>query len=342
MLGNAYVELQQCTDANDPSTCYPVNWTSVNYEDGTFSFSMDFYGQQLSKGIYMVVASAQGYSQKQVGPFEVGESENYDLGNIELVQNPSIGSISGRVVDASTGMGLSGQDYPYTYVVLSICDEYSCYSINDTIADGDGRFTFVSNYPGQLPPGNYEVRASAQEYQTGLKIVNDVQEDDERDIGDIALEPLPVKFSEVRPCGDLPKEGGTCKYSVRIRNRSGKQLQGAAWSIVYSWNTGSLKGNPIVFQTANPIKMTLRPGASRVVNFQFNVPSSVQDGAFICPDGWFGENINQPFFNALENSALFCIGKGVNGLTLLPKKEAQKLFRDQHRAQQTFQRSRKN
>jgi hypothetical protein len=341
-LGNADVVLHQCTNATDPSTCYPVNSTSVNYDDGTFSFSMDWYGRQLAEGIYLVVASAQGYSQKQVGPFEVEESEDYDLGNIELIQNPSIGSISGTVVDALTGVGLSGQDYPNTYVVLSICEQDSCYSINDTNPDGDGKFTFVSNYPGQLPPGNYEVRVSAQDYQAGSKELGYVDEDVVLKDIVLALEPVPVKFSEVRPCGNLPNEGGTCKYSVRIHNRSGKQLQGAAWSIVDTSNTSSLGGDTI-FQTANPIKMTLKPGASRVVDFQFHVPSSVGYGAFICPNVWFGENSNQPFFNTLNHTNLFCIMKGETiGLKLLSQKEVQKLLRDQHRAQQKLQRSRIN
>ena len=311
----------------------------IAYNDDYFSLNSRLIIRVPTDGVLILAATL-------FGDFSfTGDHDGQGTYQLTLEQFVPNCLISGRVVDALTVVGLSGQDYPFASVELSRCIDGWCDWVNRTTADGEGLFYFVSDYLGQLlPPGNYEVRASAEGYQAGLKVVVDVEEDGEFvDIGDLALEPLPAQFSEIRYCKSLPNEGGTCKYSVRINNRSGKQLQGAAWSIVNGWDTGSIWGDTI-FQTANPIKMTLRPGASRVVNFQFDVPSSVQDGAYICANVWFGENSNQPFFNTLNNENLLCIVKGgeSTGFRLLSQKEAQKLLRDQHRPPQMLQRSKKN
>lgn len=321
-----FIDLYRCTTPTDPSSC--VQEISSTYGDsgGRFRFSVDYEGQPLEVGSYQVVASVYGYPTRQVGPFDVGQGQNLDIGTIALNPPPSIGSISGQVIDAYTGIPLSGTDYPYTYVNLNRCDNGYCYSIKSLSVDGAGRFRFSNDYPGQLPPGNYEVIASAQEYQQGQVAALDVHDGENRNVGDIPLKPYPIRFSEIRPCGALPPEGGTCDYSVRVTNRSTAALKGAVWSLVSGDNIGSL-ANSTRFQTANPQKMTLAPGAYRVVNFQFIVPTTVKDGAFICANVSFGETSDQPFFNTLGQKGLFCITKGYTGFSLMPKKKSQDLFR---------------
>jgi hypothetical protein len=211
-------------------------------------------------------------------------------------------------------------------------------------ADGEGRFRFVNDYPGQLPAADhYRIDISAKEYLSDSKTVADVQQGEDRDVGKVQIQPYPIRFSDVRSCENLPATGGACRYSVRVTNRSGQPIHGAAWSVV-NGETGSLAGNT-TFQTANPLRKILRPGKSCVLNFRFVVPSTVPDGATICADGFFGEgNNHQPFFNTLARSGLFCLQKGVasatpatgakaltsSGFSLLPKKDTAKLFQKRH------------
>jgi hypothetical protein len=238
-----------------------------------------------------------------------------------------IGSIRGRIVDAVTGEPLAGDAFPFTSVELHRCGEFGCFGVNAQPADSEGRFRFNVDLAAQpLEVGTYLVRAFASQYEQGQTDPFNVGEGEDRDVGDIPLRPFPAQFSEIRPCGDLPPEGGTCSYSVRITNRSTTALKGAIWSIVEGFEIGSLTGFTR-FQTANPKKMTLRPRASRVVRFKFKVPSTVSDGASICAQVFFGQNRLKPFFNTVGQRDLFCISKGVTGFSVVPEKEAQKLLR---------------
>lgn len=314
----SWVDLLQCSKPDDTSSCYWVDGAGTN-DDRIFSFT----GKDV--GTYLVVAHADYYQDSQSGLFTVGEGEDHYVGDIALTPNPSIGSISGRVVDTVSGVGLSGQEYPFVYVYLNQCEYWGCWGVSGTQTDSEGRFTFSSF--GQFAPGNYEVVVTAQDYQQAQKEVSGILDGENRDIGNIPLALNPIKFSEVRPCGSLPAEGGTCRYSARVTNQSGKQLSGAAWSIVSSSDLQSLAGDT-TFQTATPVKLTLKPGASRVVSFQFYVPSTVRQGTNICADALFGQDSNQPYFNLQGRRNLLCIGKGVTSFSLLSKQESQTLSRE--------------
>ncbi|WP_158002475.1 carboxypeptidase-like regulatory domain-containing protein [Methyloterricola oryzae] len=322
ITGCGYVDLMWCSTPDEAGSCTNnVNWGDATY-DGSFYINADLKGQPLPAGTYMVVAHCGNYQDNQVGPFAVGQGENYKVGDIALTPNPSIGSISGRVVDAESGVGLSGQEYPFAYVYLTQCG-FSCGGISETATDNEGRFTFNT----QIPAGDYTLVVTAQNYQQVQQEVLSVQEYENRDIGNVPLQLYPIKFSVVRPCGSFPAKGGTCRYSVRVTNLTGKQMSGAAWSIVNSSDLRSLGGDT-TFQTANPTKMTLKPGASRVVDFQFYVPSSVREGTNICADALFGQDINQPYFNLQGRKNLLCIGKGVTSFSILSKQESQTLSRE--------------
>ena len=97
--------------------------------------------------------------------------------------------------------------------------------------------------------------------------------------------------------------------------------------------------------------MTLRPGASNVVQFAFDVPNTVRDGTFVCAQVFVGQDRLQPFFNTVGQRDLFCILKGFTGgfsvaseqvgggeplrssqrftrrFSVVTEKEAQKMFR---------------
>jgi hypothetical protein len=252
------------------------------------------------------------------------------VGTYQLSITPTarIGSIRGRVVDAVTGDPLPGDTEPFAFVQLLRCEDFECFEVNAQSADTQGRFQFSLDFSGQrLEVGTYQVVAFANQYQQGQTDPFGVAEGEHRDVGDVRLQPFPVRISEIRPCGNLPPEGGTCSYSVRVTNPLGTAFDGAAWSLVNGFEIGSFI-DFTAFQTANPQRMTLRPGASKVVQFEFEVPSTVRDGAVICTDVFVGQDRLQPFFNTVGQTGLFCISKGFTGeFSVVPEKEAQKMLR---------------
>jgi hypothetical protein len=308
------------------SICSDVGYQSNTDFEGMFRFNSDFYWPPLEAGTYQVIASANGYQDGQTDPFPVGEGDAYDVGNIPLEPTAQIGSISGRVVDALTGNPLPGNTDPLTFVWLLRCldDFVGCFQVSFQPTDADGWFSFSTSSAMPLEVGTYQVAASAQEYRQGQTDRFAVGEEEHKNIGDLTLQPLPFEITEIRACGDLPPEGGTCSYSVRVANRLGIVVDGAAWSLVSSMSgSGST-----AFQTAKPQQMRLAPGRSKVVRFEFGVPNTVTDGAFICTQVYVGEDRLQPFFNVVEQRGLFCITKKAAGaFSVLPEQETQKMFR---------------
>jgi hypothetical protein len=237
----------------------------------------------------------------------------------------AIGSISGRVVDGVTEEPLPGDVAPFATAQLLRCEASGCAWVNSTQADSEARFWFNTDSAGQpLEVGTYQVVAFAQQYQQGQTDLFEVGEGEDRDVGDVPLQPFPIQLLEIRPCENLPPQGGICSSSVTIANRTGSRLQGAAWSIVNAWGIGSLI-DFTAFQTASPKKVTLSSRQSKVIRFDFEVPATVRDGAFICADAYFGAGRLEPFFNTIWSTPLFCIQKGASGLAVVAEDQAQKL-----------------
>jgi hypothetical protein len=224
----------------------------------------------------------------------------------------TIGSISGQVVDAVTGVPLPGNTFPFVSVELRRCEEFGGFGVASQSADNAGRYQFSVDFNGfPLEVGTYQVVAFANEYSEGQTEPVEVGEGEDRDVGDILLQPFPIQFSDIRPCGDVPLEGGKCRYSVRVSNRQSVPFQGAAWSLVESFDLGSFTGFTR-FQTQHPHRIILGPEESRVVHFAFQVPSGVRNGATICTQVFVGQG-ESPFFDTVGQRDLFCIFKGATG-----------------------------
>jgi hypothetical protein len=253
-------------------------------------------------------------------------------GGYELTVAPfeEIGSISGRLVDAVSGLPLDGTQDFFLSVQLYRCNGSDCSnSVVSSSTGPDGRFRFTTASSGlPLEAGTYKIEASATEYHLAETEPFPVGAGENKDIGDLALEPFPVRISEIRPCGALPPEGGTCRYSVRITNRLATAVGGAAWSIVNGSSIGSLAGST-TFQTGSPRGLALEPGTFKIVHFSFDVPSTVANGASICVQAVVSDNRTQPFFSTVGmKNPLFCIQKGfTGGFRAVSGKEAAKLFR---------------
>jgi hypothetical protein len=150
-------------------------------------------------------------------------------------------------------------------------------------------------------------------------------------VGDISLQPLaPIQFSEIRPCGDLPPEGGQCRFSVRIRNRQPTPFQGKVWFVIEGSGIGSF-ADFTRFQPQRPRDLTLDPEGptnSKVVHFSFQVPNTVRNGASICTQIFVGEG-DSPFFDTVGRGELFCIVKGFSGGFSIVSAEEVKNLRQQ-------------
>ncbi|KPV51640.1 hypothetical protein SE17_20060 [Kouleothrix aurantiaca] len=292
---------------------------------GHFEFTSDYFGAPLTAGTYVVQGYAYGYEYTQTETFDFTEGTNYDTGDIALSTTPAAESISGQVVDADTGQPLRGDVAPFTQVTLLYCSEFEgCYPFTTQATDSTGHFSFTFELLGiPLPVGQYQLSVTAADYQSLVTAPFFVGDGEAYDAGVLGLKPQPIRISELRPCGNLPHEGGTCIYSFRITNLTKQRLDGATWSIVNSDGISSTL-NYTFFQAGEPQNIALAPGASQVFWFQFRVPSTVADNTIICAYAFVGEGLTDPFFNTIAERNLFCIQKGYTGLfTVLPAQPAQ-------------------
>jgi hypothetical protein len=321
--GNDYpyarAELYRCTG----SSCDSAASQSPS-SDGVFVFEGGELSEPLFAGEYRIRFIAQNYEEAETPRFTIADSEERELADFPLRPLPRIGRIRGRVVDAATRMPLPGDDVPYTWVRLSRCEGSFCSYADQMQADAQGRYLFGDDPFWLLPPGTYQVEAEANEYRPNAGAMFAVGEGQDVAVPDLALEPFPIRFTELRPCGDLPKQGGICKFSARLVNQSHQAMDGGAWSLVQTY-TGSL-AQRTEFQAGPPKVVFLPPLGSRVVPFSFRIPATLQNGAYICTEMFFGRTKADYFFNTLLIRNLFCIQKGTTGLLrLLDEKEMQEL-----------------
>jgi hypothetical protein len=254
-----------------------------------------------------------------------GTHSDYGTYTMTIAKAAELSSISGRVVDAVTGDPL-----PDAYVELLQYDEYGleANTVSWQWTDTEGEFLFDSTSWGDpLVSWGYRLVVSATDYETDSTTSFFLLEGDELDIGDIALNRPPVRFSDIVPCA-VPAVGGECEYSVRITNTEPAPLRGAAWSLVKADLTGSYLGHT-EFQAEGLERLWLETGASTEVEFEFDVPGTVPQGTYICPDVWVGIGVREPyFFTVGEKDPLFCIYKGIaDSFTVFTGAEAEGIAR---------------
>ncbi len=198
-----------------------------------------------------------------------GSWGSYVLSLSEL--QPPIESITGRVVDRIHGQVLSGEAPYWTSVTLRTPeDEW----IASSQVDQNGQFTFRVDDEGQpIEPGTYTVYAEAYHYKERSSDPFDVDVGGYWDVGEIALVPPAVTFTDVQACDFIPPEGGGCAVSVRLVSNRYEDIRVEPWIIVqggvsffnYSYTQFEIrpKGAAIV---------KLPALGSRVVEFRFGIP----------------------------------------------------------------------
>jgi hypothetical protein len=246
--------------------------------------------------------------------FEGGGEGTYQL-TVSHLQG--IGSISGRVVDAVTNAPISGGEPFYPSLVLSRCDnEFSCTDVLYADVGSDGRFVLDREVDGTpFLAGTYMLIVYASQYQALSSAPFTVAENEDFDLGDLALTPWPIQLAEVEACV-LPAGSGVCEFSVKATNTLSTRFSGKAWSMVFADALDSLPDGVnfwrTAFQTDTPLALRLGPGESKLLQFRFRVPRSVPDGVWICPQTYAGQAPNA-FFNPVGTMSIACLVKGTEG-----------------------------
>jgi hypothetical protein len=246
---------------------------------------------------------------------------------------PPIGSISGRIVDARTGEPLPGNEQPFAFADLFLCEDGFCFFVNSQSADGEGRFRFDQDFNGQsLPVGTYQVVAFANEFEPAQTDPFEVGEGEDFDVGDIPLQPPEISFSDIQPCEDLLPQGDTCEYSFRVTNNTDAPIRGLAWSIVdgfgllselgFTTFEASTRGGS---RQAVRERLDLAPFGEATLEFQFDVPAFVL-GAEFCTRALVGIDPG-PLVTTVRESFLFCFIGRDTAFQVVGESESQKIFR---------------
>jgi hypothetical protein len=246
---------------------------------------------------------------------------------------PSIGAISGRIVNASAGEPLTGNEPPFAFAELYRCEGEDCFEfVNSQSTDGEGRFRFDLDSNGEpLTVGTYEIRAAADEFEQAGPEPFEVGEGEAVDVGEIALDRPPIWFSDIRTCDDLAPDGDTCRYSVRVTNNTDARVRGLAWSII----DGSGLDSGL---TVTTFEASTRAGSGRAVRerfvlepldetrlrFQFKVPP-VAIGATFCARVAVGIDPD-PLVTTVREAFLFCLSGTDAGLEAMSQAASRKIF----------------
>jgi hypothetical protein len=250
------------------------------------------------------------------------------VGTYEITVAPfaAIGSIAGRAVDALRANPLPGETEPFAFITLLRCEgDEGCREVNGQPADPAGRFLFDRDFAGRpLEVGTYQVEALADQYLGSHTEPLVVGEDEDRDVGDLPLQPFPVQFSNISPCSNVHAKTGTCRYSVTVANRTGKRLDAEAWSLVQGFALGSF-ADFTEFQ-AGIRQLTLQSEESKEARFEFRIPAEVRVDATICTHLVVSRR-HAASFDTVGAVGLFCISKGDAGFSVVADKKAQQIFR---------------
>lgn len=290
----------------------PANLDIIVPADGTFVIAVtaccdtDFSGSGTIEGAYLL----------SIGP------------------NLPVKSISGQVVDRISGSALPGAVEPFAMVDLYRAGLFGFDYVATLPTTDKGFYVFSSETVGDsLPPGDYRVAASASQYQSTDSAIDlsNVQADEVRVAPTHRLLSNPVRFSGVKPCQDVPSQGGDCDFSYRVTIGTSGQLLGGVWSLVDAWGTGGMINATKFLVCEHPAALIAGSSAAiATVRCRFRVPATVPDYASFCADARFGEGSRANPHFAVQGivDPLFCLTKvpGQTTLQVLPPAAAQRML----------------
>jgi hypothetical protein len=323
----ASVQLQRCDDFG----CFEFVGFQQADGDGLFEFTSDQFGNVLPADTYQVQASAAGFDTLTSGPFEVGDGEALDLGDLGLSRIQLIGTVSGRLVDAVSGDPVSGFIPPFAVVFLERCESGTCFAVAGASPDLDGRFSF-NGAAFSISPGSFRLRGYADDYSERVSAEFAVAAFENLEFGDFHLTPFPIQFGAVQEC-QIPPGGGLCEFSITASNRGPGRYRGEAWANVEVFTPGASRSTR--FQVGNtgpnnpmPRRINLKRGASTTLEFRLDTPATVLEGSVVCVAITVGRDPD-PQFNTQGDRFISCAVKNAGAFEALPKKAIRQRYRDQ-------------
>lgn len=326
-LPGAGVDLFGCNEF----LCFRFLGFTLTEDDGSFRFDTDLFGEPLEAGLYQLNVGAGLYQGLLTEPFLVSEGEVFDVGDLLLERLRFIGTVSGRLVDLIDGRPLSGGPPSHAVASLQRCDEVDfCEFVTDILVDLEGRFAVDGEGIG-AEVGSYRILGFAQQYELSITPRFALGEDEDLDLGDIAMDPWPVQLFEIHPCDHLPVEGGTCRFDLIVRNGEEERFSGAVWGLVEGLGIGSFVGSTR-FQVGRvgadnpmPHRFNLASGDQELFELEFEVPEEVMNGSFFCATVLVGR-APSPHLDTLGERFLFCIAKGLEGFEVVPEAKGRRML----------------
>ncbi len=309
-ITGASVILERC-DANG---CGGVSNWATSDNDGKFAFTSSPTQALLYDDTYIVQVTAWNYEAATTPQFTVAGGNDYSVGDLALQPIAMIGSVSGRLVDAITGKPLSGSADTYASARLLQCDTWGCYKPVAYASPGeDGTFRFESQSPygDGIPAGTYVVAYGADQYISGQTAQFSVGEGKSHNVGTIKVQPVPLRLLVGPDCGSIPARGGTCKYTLKLVNSQNKSMSLRIWSTVETWNPMAPSSSS--FQPQDAQKVRLRPRASQVATFSFDVPKNVAAYTSICTEFYVADDAKGFYFAATNHLYGLCVQKDASG-----------------------------
>lgn len=256
--------------------------------------------------------------------FDTGGTGGY---RITLTDFPVVKAVRGRLLNAVTKAPINGGSTSGS-VELYRCENDNCSFARNVPIDGKGQFFFqgAQQFGGWILPGTYKVIAHAEQYDQAETATFTVSANEDKDLGDISLEPFPIRLTMIRPCAIIPLAGGPCSFTVEVTNRQDETIAGRLWTIVTGQSIGT-RAFSTTFQAGGAQLITLDPLTSKQARFSFVVPGDVSSNANICVQAYFGQAVPGYFFETLAQADLFCVSKIAAGsFRVLTKQESKKLF----------------
>ena len=312
---------------------FGCDFVSISFIDsnGEFYFDSSYGGLPLLTGNYRLEITAQGYESVVVELFDLLSGEARHVGDVVMQPYRLIGSVSGRVIDASSGAPLTGFAPPFTFATLERCEAGNCYGVAYASPDFEGRFRF-EGVQFFVSPGTFRVVVSADDYRSTTTSEFDVTEFADVDIGDIQLTPFPIQFGNVESC-NLSTSGGLCEFGISLQNRGPGRFRGEAWATVTYFPNASPYRNA-TFQvgrlgTKNPMpeRINLRAGQSSPLMFQLQIPAGLPEYSSLCVTANVGSGPDPQFTNQGDRF-LFCGSVFAGNFDVLPQKEGRRKYRE--------------
>lgn len=303
--------LQECDDFDCGATV-----ASISPDDqGGFRFEENSIGVPILSGSYRVAYSSfPAYSQSFSAVFTVEPGQSVDVGDLLGERLPALGSVSGRLVDAVTGEPLPGDGEVGAMISLTRCEEFGCFASSGAMfVDSVGRFVILGIEPfSVIAPGRFAINFSGTQYISGQTAPFDVAEDQDLDLGDIPVQPFPLRMLQGSTCADIPADGGRCRHSLRVINGQTTTEDIQVWSTISVTNPASAFNNSI-FQPESAERVRLRPGQSREIRFSVMVPANVPAATVSCVSYYLADDTRGFYFQPLNTRSGFCFVKEHDG-----------------------------